>query len=53
MDTAGFIHHLTTQQGYSDQIVHTEVIPARKAVYGEPTFQSLLLKILLRPPARA
>jgi DEAD/DEAH box helicase domain-containing protein len=35
LDTAGFIHHLTSQQGYTDQVVHTEVIPPRKAVYGE------------------
>jgi DEAD/DEAH box helicase domain-containing protein len=35
VDTSGFIHHLTAQQGYGDQIAHIEHIPARKAVTGE------------------
>ncbi len=44
MDTAGFIHHLTAQPGYSDQISHIESIAARKASYGElerPLIKSL------------
>jgi DEAD/DEAH box helicase domain-containing protein len=35
VDTTGFIHHLTSQPNYSDQIAHIENIPPRKAVYGE------------------
>jgi DEAD/DEAH box helicase domain-containing protein len=35
VDTAGFIHHLTAQPGYGDQISHIESIAARKASYGE------------------
>ncbi len=44
MDTSAFIHHLTAQPGYSDQIVHTEVIASRQAAYGElehPLFPAL------------
>src|SRR5512141_2545348 len=37
MDTTGFIHHLTAQNGYTDQISHTEHIPPRQATYGELT----------------
>jgi len=35
VDTASFIHHLTSQPGYSDQICHIEHIPPRSAVHGE------------------
>jgi DEAD/DEAH box helicase domain-containing protein len=35
MDTAGFIHHLTAQNGYTDQICHTEKIPPRPPSYAE------------------
>ncbi len=35
MDTTGFIHHLTAQSGYSDQIAHVENIPSRKAIHGD------------------
>jgi DEAD/DEAH box helicase domain-containing protein len=35
LDTTGFIHYLTTQPGYTDQIVHIENIAPRKAVYAE------------------
>jgi DEAD/DEAH box helicase domain-containing protein len=35
MDTTGFIHHLTTQNGYTDQISHIENIPPRQPSYGE------------------
>jgi DEAD/DEAH box helicase domain-containing protein len=35
LDTTGFIHHLTAQPEYSDQICHIEKIPLRKASYGE------------------
>jgi DEAD/DEAH box helicase domain-containing protein len=35
LDTTGFIRHLTTLENYSDQIVHTEIIPPRKAVPGQ------------------
>jgi DEAD/DEAH box helicase domain-containing protein len=35
MDTTGFIHHLTAQNGYTGQISHTENIPPRQASYGE------------------
>jgi DEAD/DEAH box helicase domain-containing protein len=35
MDTAGFIHHLTAQTGYADQISHIEKIPPREAVYSD------------------
>ena len=35
MDTAGFLHHLTAQPEYSDQIAHIEHIPPRSADCGE------------------
>ncbi len=35
MDTAGFLHHLTAQPEYSDQIAHIEHIPPRSADFGE------------------
>ncbi|MCR4394125.1 MAG: DEAD/DEAH box helicase, partial [Dehalococcoidales bacterium] len=35
MDTASFIHHLTSQPEYSDQICHIEHIPPRSAIHGE------------------
>jgi DEAD/DEAH box helicase domain-containing protein len=35
LDTAGFIHHLTAQQGYSDQISHIEHIAPRKASHSD------------------
>jgi DEAD/DEAH box helicase domain-containing protein len=35
LDTTGFIHHLTTQPGYTDQIAHVEIIAPRKASYAE------------------
>jgi len=44
VDTTGFIHHLTAQQTYGDQISHIEHIPLRKAVYGE--LEHPLVKIL-------
>jgi len=31
LDTAGFLHHLTAQSEYSDQIAHIEHIPPRSA----------------------
>jgi DEAD/DEAH box helicase domain-containing protein len=44
LDTAGFIHYLTTQPEYSDQIAHTEKISPRQAVYSDlerPLFKTL------------
>jgi len=35
VDSAGFIHHLTAQPDYRDQISHIESIPSRKATFGE------------------
>jgi DEAD/DEAH box helicase domain-containing protein len=35
MDTSAFLHHLISQPGYGQQIVHIEHIPPRKAKYGE------------------
>jgi len=35
LDTAGFLHHLTAQPEYSDQIAHIEHIPPRSADCGE------------------
>jgi DEAD/DEAH box helicase domain-containing protein len=34
LDTAGFIHHLISLQGYRDQISHIEHIPPRKGSFG-------------------
>ncbi|MFC2006378.1 DEAD/DEAH box helicase [Chloroflexota bacterium] len=31
MDTSAFLHYLTTQPAYSDQIVHVEYVPPREA----------------------
>ena len=48
MDTAGFIHHLSSQKGYSDQISHTEHIPPRDPTFGtlENPLNPLLEKVL-------
>jgi len=35
MDTSAFLHHLTAQPGYSQQIVHVEHVPPRDARHGE------------------
>jgi DEAD/DEAH box helicase domain-containing protein len=35
LDTSGFIHHLTAQPGYRDQVSHIEHIASRQAVNGE------------------
>jgi DEAD/DEAH box helicase domain-containing protein len=35
LDTVGFIHYLTTQSEYSDQIAHTEKIAPRPAVHAD------------------
>lgn len=44
VDTAGFIHHLTAQPGYCDQVSHVEHIAPRQASYGE--LERPLVKIL-------
>ena len=35
MDASAFLQYLTTLSGYSDQIVHVEHIPPRKAIAGK------------------
>jgi DEAD/DEAH box helicase domain-containing protein len=35
LDTAGFLHHLTAQSEYSDQIAHIEHIPPRSAGFSD------------------
>ena len=34
MDVAGFLERLQSSPGYSDQMVHQEVIPQKVATYG-------------------
>jgi len=48
MDTAGFIHHLSSQKGYSDQISHSEHIPPRDPIFGtlENPLNPFLEKVL-------